>query len=150
MTPDSQPPASRAELARDVWKRLFDFLIATAAERNRVLGKHDLTPNDSRALFALHPAEGRTMGSLAAEWACDASYATSVIDRLETRGLAARLAKPGDRRVKLVVLTARGTRLRQTLARALYEPPRELLELGIPDLRALWLAAARLPAAFTG
>jgi DNA-binding MarR family transcriptional regulator len=140
-----EPPATKAELARDVWKRLFDFLISTASERNQVLGKHDLTPNDSRALFALDAAEGRTMGSLAAEWACDASYATSVVDRLEGRGLATRRAQPGDRRVKLVVLTPRGVRLRQTLARAIYQPPKELLELAAPDLRALWLAVSKLP-----
>jgi hypothetical protein len=29
-SPD-EPPAGRAELARDVWKRLFDFLISTAS-----------------------------------------------------------------------------------------------------------------------
>jgi DNA-binding MarR family transcriptional regulator len=146
MSADPSPPANRTEFARDVWKRLFDFLISTASERNQVLGKHDLTPNDSRALFALDATEGRTMGSLAAEWACDASYATSVVDRLEDRGLATRRAQPGDRRVKLVVLTARGVRLRQTLERALYQPPRELLDLPAADLRALWLAAAKLPA----
>lgn len=145
MTRNPEPPATRAELARDVWKRLFAFLMSTAAERNQVLGKHDLTPNDSRALFALDPSEGRTMGSLAAEWACDASYATSVVDRLEARGFATRRARPGDRRVKLVVLTPRGVKIRQTLERAIYQPPRELLDLPAPDLRALWLAATKLP-----
>ena len=32
------------------------------------------------------------MGSLSEEWGCDASYATSVVDRLESRGLAERRA----------------------------------------------------------
>jgi DNA-binding MarR family transcriptional regulator len=140
-----EPPRTKAELASEVWQRLFDFIIATAAERNRVLGRHELTPNDSRAIFALDAHAGRTMGSLAEAWGCDASYATSVVDRLEDRGLATRRARPGDRRVKLVVLTADGARLKQTLARALYRPPRELAELGTADLRALWLAAAKLP-----
>jgi len=141
-----EPPRTKAELAADVWRRLFDFIIATAAERNRVLGTHDLTPNDSRALFVLDAKLGRTMGSLAEEWGCDASYATSVVDRLESRGLAERRAQPGDRRVKLAVLTAAGAKLRATLVRELYHPPRELAALATSDLRALWLAVAKLPA----
>src|SRR5882757_5062017 len=116
------PPRTKTDLAADVWRRLFDFIIATASERNRVLGQHELTPNDSRALFALDVREGRSMGSLATDWGCDASYATSVVDSLEERGLATRQALPGDRRVKLAVLTAQGAKLKQTLARALYRP----------------------------
>jgi len=110
-----------------------------------VLGRHDLAPNDSRALFALDPRLGRSMGSLAEEWGCDASYATSVVDRLETRGLAERRTQPGDRRVKLAQLTAAGAKLRTALARELYQPPRELADLPTSDLRALWLAVAKLP-----
>jgi DNA-binding MarR family transcriptional regulator len=140
-----EPPKTRVELAAQVWQRLFDFIISTAAERNRALGKHDLTPNDSRALFALEAKAGRTMGSLAEEWSCDASYATSVVDRLESRGLAERRPRPGDRRVKLAVLTAAGAKLRALLARELYQAPRELDELATADLRALWLAVAKLP-----
>ena len=141
-----EPPKTKAELVAQVWKRLFDFIIATASERNRVLGTHDLTPNDSRALFALDAKVGRTMGSLAEEWSCDASYATSVVDRLEARGFAERRAQPGDRRVKLAQLTATGAKLRASLARELYLPPHELGELATSDLRALWLAVAKLPA----
>src|SRR5215468_7746694 len=102
----------RSELAAEVWRRLFDFVIDTASERNRVLGRHDLTPNDSRALFALDRRQGRSMGSLAEEWGCDPSYATSVVDSLESKGLAARASSPEDRRVKLALLTAAGARLR--------------------------------------
>ena len=145
MTLRMEPPKTKPELAAQVWQRLFDFIIATAAERNRILGHHDLTPNDSRALFALDGKTGRSMGSLAEEWGCDASYATSVVDRLEHRGLAERRAQPGDRRVKLAILTAAGAKLRATLARELYKPPHELTDLATPDLRALWLAVAKLP-----
>jgi DNA-binding MarR family transcriptional regulator len=139
------PPTRKSELASQVWRHLFDFIIQTASHRSRVLGRYDLTPNDSRAIFALDAATGRTMGSLAEEWSCDASYATSVVDRLERRGLAARRSQPGDRRVKLVGLTALGTRTKRTLVRALYRPPAELLDLELPDLEALWLATGKLP-----
>lgn len=136
----------REVLAAEVWRRLFDFIIDTASERNRVLGRHELSPNDSRALFALDAHDGRSMGSLAEEWSCDASYATSLIDRLETRGLVKRESATGDRRVKLARLTPAGAALRATLARELYRPPASLEELSATDLRALWLAVDKLPA----
>jgi DNA-binding MarR family transcriptional regulator len=139
-----EPPQRKPELARAVWQRLFDFIVETAAHRNRVLGRFGLTPNDSRALFALDGATGRTMGSLADEWGCDASYTTSVVDRLERRGLATRRDRPGDRRVKLVVLTPRGSRTKRSLRRALDRPPPELADLDVRDLVALWRATEKL------
>lgn len=52
---------------------------------------------------------------------------------------------PTDRRVKLVVLTATGDRTRHEMIRTLYEPPPELLELDLEDLKALRDAVAKLP-----
>jgi DNA-binding MarR family transcriptional regulator len=137
--------SGKLAVAAEVWRHLFDFFIATSAERQRVLAELDLTPNDSRALHTLDPREGRTMRSLSDEWGCDASNATWIVDKLEKRGLAERRAKPGDRRVKLVVLTASGLRTRDRLTAAMYEPPAVLTELPADALRALRLAAAKLP-----
>jgi DNA-binding MarR family transcriptional regulator len=132
-------------LAADVWRRMFDFFVTTSAQRQRVLAQLDLTPNDSRALHTLDPSVGRTMRSLADEWACDASNATWVVNRLESRGLAERREQPGDRRVKLVVLTPTGVKTRERLRSAMYEPPPELLELPSAALRALKTATEALP-----
>src|SRR6267142_2073045 len=103
----------KAGLAAETWKRMFDFFIGTGSQRGKVLARMGLTPNDSRALSALDVAGGRTMRSLAEEWGCDASNATWIVDRLEKRGLAERRAKPGDRRGKLVVLSAAGVKARK-------------------------------------
>jgi DNA-binding MarR family transcriptional regulator len=116
-------------LAAEVWKRLFDFFMSSAPHRGKALARMGLTTNDARALSALEGSSGRTMRSLADEWGCDASNATWVVDRLEKRGLAERRAMPGDRRVKLVVLTANGSKTRQKLVEAMHEPPPELVEL---------------------
>lgn len=140
-----QSSARHRALAAAVWRRLFDFFISTSAQRQRVLAELDLTPNDSRALHTLDPREGRTMRSLADEWGCDASNATWIVDRLEARGLAERREKPGDRRVKLVVLTSAGVRTRDKLREGMYEPPPELLALPMATLRALDAATAPLP-----
>jgi DNA-binding MarR family transcriptional regulator len=123
--------------ARRVWQLMFDFLMSTAPHRTEVLGEFGLTPNDSRALGSLRPDEGRTMRSLATEWRCDASNATWIVDRLERAGLAVRRAEPNDRRVKLVVLTAKGARVKREVMEAFYAAPPELLELDSADLATL-------------
>lgn len=139
------PPRTRAQLARETWKFLFDFIVATSAHRTRVLGKHGLSPNDSRALFALDPKAAVPMSALAAAWQIDPSYVTALVDRLEAKGLAARTRDPDDRRVKRIKLTAAGARLKARLADELYEPPEELSQLGTRELEALWASAAKLP-----
>ncbi|TMD43583.1 MAG: MarR family transcriptional regulator [Chloroflexi bacterium] len=135
----------KAMVAAEAWRAIFDFIIATAPQRNRYIGESGLTPNDSRALTSLSTTAGRTMGSLAEEWKCDASTATWIVDRLEQRGLAERRPHPSDRRARLVLLTARGARLRSKSLARMYLPPPELLELDLSELVALRDAVTKLP-----
>jgi DNA-binding MarR family transcriptional regulator len=137
---------SKADLADDVWRKLFDFIVSTSSQRQQILGRYGLTPNDSRALSSLS-TEGRTMQSLANEWACDPSNATFMVDRLEERKLAKRQAHADDRRVKLVVLTPTGVKTKEALRGDLYRAPPELLALDREDLERLDAAAAKLRAA---
>jgi DNA-binding MarR family transcriptional regulator len=136
---------SKRTLAKQAWKPLARFFFETAKHRQQVFADSGLTPNDARALFVLDRTRGRSMSELADEWLCDASNATWIVDRLEERGLAERRTIPTDRRVKLVVLTAKGDRTRNEMIRTLYEPPPELLELDLAELEALRDAVARLP-----
>jgi MarR family transcriptional regulator, organic hydroperoxide resistance regulator len=144
MTAVSSPNARKAAVAAEAWRAIFDFIVATAPQRNRYIGESGLTPNDARALTSLSSSDGRTMGSLAEEWKCDASTATWIVDRLEQRGLAERRPHPTDRRARLVLLTARGARLKASNMERMYVPPPALLELDLPDLVALRDAVARL------
>jgi DNA-binding MarR family transcriptional regulator len=86
------------------------------------------------------------MGSLAEEWKCDASTATWIVDRLEAKGLVQRRPHPTDRRVKLVVLTPRGSRTKATQMERMYIPPHELLDLDLDDLVTLRNAVGKLAA----
>jgi len=138
-------PRSKAAIAADAWRSIFDFIVLTAGHRTSALARLGLTPNDSRALMSLDPEVGRTMRSLAEEWECDASTATWIIDRLETKRLVERRSHAPDRRVKLVVLTAAGVETRKEMLAATYAPPPELMELGAAELAALSDAAASLP-----
>lgn len=135
----------RTALAADVWRRLFDFFTRTGHHRARVLARYKLTPNESRALHTLDREVGRTMRELAQAWSCDASNATWIVDRLEARGLAERRTKPGDRRVKLVLLTAAGAKTVEKLREAMYEPPADLAALPKATLEELSAALAKLP-----
>lgn len=135
---------TRGAVAAQAWRSIFDFIVQTAPERNRVIGELGLTPNDSRALTSLAPRDGRTMGSLAEEWNIDASTATWIVDRLEAKGLVERRPHPSDRRVKLVVLTPRGSRLLAKNAQRMYVPPRALLALDLDDLVTLRDGVAKL------
>ncbi len=137
--------AGKKALAAEAWRPLVDFFFKTVKHRSRVLGRYGLTPGDARALASLEAGEGRPMGALAEEWACDASNATWMVDRLEERGLAERRSSPTDRRVKLVVLTPLGRKTRAAIMEGMYEPPPELLRLDRADLQALRDALARLP-----
>jgi DNA-binding MarR family transcriptional regulator len=85
------------------------------------------------------------MRSLADEWECDASNATWIVDRLEKFGLAERRTVPYDRRVKLVVLTARGVKTKAELMEEFLTPPAELLEMDQSDLDTLQRALEKFP-----
>jgi DNA-binding MarR family transcriptional regulator len=137
--------SSKKALATQAWEPFARFFFETVKHRQRVFADRGLTPNDARALFVLDDTRGRSMSELADEWLCDASNATWIVDRLEERGLAERRTMPTDRRVKLVVLTPKGSRTREEMFRKLYEPPPELLELDREDLEALRDAVSKLP-----
>ena len=136
---------NKAAVAAEAWRSIFDFIIATAPQRNRYLGETGLTPNDARTLQSLSSTEGRSMSALAEEWKLDASTVTWIVDRLEGKGLVQRRPHPSDRRSKLVMLTAKGARLMAKNAERMYVPPPELLALELSELTALRDAVARLP-----
>lgn len=79
----------------------------------------------------------RTMSEIAAFLSCDNSNVTGIVDGLEGRGLAERTPSPGDRRVKLIALTAEGKRLRARLMREARKPPAWLEALSPADQRNL-------------
>jgi DNA-binding MarR family transcriptional regulator len=134
-------------LKRGVWQTLFDLLIRSAPVRTASLARRGLTPNDSRGLFSLDRRIGRSMRSLADEWQCDPSNATFIVDRLEELRLAARQPLLNDRRVKLVVLTGKGEKIRAELLREFHQPPPEFEGLDRADLEALARIVAKLTSA---
>jgi DNA-binding MarR family transcriptional regulator len=143
---DGRRGRSKAAVAAEAWAALLDLTMGQRSRFFRILQEFGLTPGDLRALFALDGDHPRPMRALAQAWDCDASNATWMVDRLETRGLVERRALPHDRRVKAVVLTPLGARTKRELFTRLHEPPDDFLALDRATLEALRDALAQLPA----
>ena len=78
-----------------------------------------LTGSEINALANLSGGRGRTVSALAAAAGVRATTMTSVLDRLEQRGLVRRAAVPGDRRAVLVELTSSGSRAASMIGEAI-------------------------------
>lgn len=90
-----------------------------------------------KVLLLLEPDQALPMRALAARLDYDASNLSTLIDRLERRGAVERRPDPADRRVKGLVLTAEGNRLRQEFWRGLIADPGPLAPLDDHALRGL-------------
>jgi DNA-binding MarR family transcriptional regulator len=92
-----------------------------------------------QGMFLHHLAEGgpRPMNEFASLLHCDASNVTGLVDRLEARGLLSRQASDQDRRVKLLVLTPEGQKVREKVLEEILEPPAVMRRLSMADQKAL-------------
>jgi DNA-binding MarR family transcriptional regulator len=90
----------------EVTRRTHEVLAAVAA-------RHDLTPQQVGLLRLLD--EPVSMRAFAEELACDPSNVTGLVDRAERLGLVDRVPDPGDRRIRMLTLTAEGRRLREQI-----------------------------------
>jgi DNA-binding MarR family transcriptional regulator len=91
----------------------------------------------AHVLRLLEPEQPLPMRTLARKLCCDASNVTGIIDRLEERGLVRRAAAPGDRRVKMLVVTDSGLGVRTAILQRLSEAPEPIARLSAEDQRTL-------------
>ena len=100
---------------------LFTVMPMVAAHANGRLEGLDMTTTD---YWALRSVDGpMPMKDLATCMDIDPSYVTTVADRLEQLGLIERQPHPTDRRVKNLVLTAKGRRYKETIPDKLWSAP---------------------------
>jgi DNA-binding MarR family transcriptional regulator len=103
-----------------------------------------LTAAQVKVLLRLTPGEAVPMRKLARQLHYDASNLTTLVDRLVGRGALERQADPADRRVKALVLTPEGNRLRDQFWHNLVTDPGPLTPLRQDDLRTLTRLLAKL------
>ncbi len=103
-----------------------------------------LTATQVKVLLRLTLREATPMRKLARQLDYDASNLTTLVDRLAQRGVLERHADPTDRRVKALVLTPEGERLRNQFWHNLVNHPGPLTPLRQGDLRTLTHLLAKL------
>ena len=118
---------------------------ATQTFRRHFADNHDLTITDTMAMSHLVAAGPSSAGELASRTGLAPSSITSLLDRLERVGLAARTTPPGNRRAVEVTLTDAGVAALHETEPWLY---RALLKLGenkLPEFtRCLQILAVEL------
>jgi DNA-binding MarR family transcriptional regulator len=121
--------------ATEVWELLRTLF---GLQRRRFLiaaSELNLHPAQAGALLQL--SSPLPMNELAAMLACDNSNVTGLIDRLEARGLVTRQPSSEDRRVKHVVLTPAGRRLRKRMLDRVGRPVAGIERLSAAEQRQL-------------
>lgn len=125
------------DAAREAWQLLWRVMQANKPRFMSFAQEIGLAPMQLHALRLIEPGDGVPMSSLAGKLFCDASNVTGIVDRLEARGLIERRPSPKDRRVKLLVLTEEGARLREIAYRQMSQPPPAIAALPPEHKRAL-------------
>src|SRR3954465_12346737 len=126
----------RTDPGSQAWSLMHWMMVTNKHRLFAMAQEFELAPQQMIALRMLG-AGPRKMSELAQALFCDNSNVTGIVDRLEERGLLRREAAEGDRRVKLLVLTKEGERLRVEITRRMAEPPAPIAALSEKDQRAL-------------
>jgi len=140
--PNDRGPASSGapaphggDPAREAWELLGKLFVAQRGRMLSVASELKLNPPQLLALQWLE--EPLPMGELAGRLHCDSSNVTGIVDRLEKRGLVERRPGEHDRRVKLLVLTEEGQRMRELFVGRMQEPAPAITALSRAEQRAL-------------
>jgi DNA-binding MarR family transcriptional regulator len=139
-------PVELSTDAREAWELMLQLFFGQRDRFMALSTKHGLTPAHTKALLDLDPDKPAPMRQLATQMSCDASYVTSIVDRLEERGYVTRRPSGADRRVKEVVITVAGQQARDEIYEALHRPPESLANLSATDQRTLRNIVRRLTA----
>ncbi|MCU1355733.1 MAG: MarR family transcriptional regulator [Acidimicrobiales bacterium] len=141
LPPDADEPT---RLAAEAWVQIARLFVSQQSRREEVAAQLGLHISDMISLFHMQPGEGVSQRSLAEHWACDPSWVTNRIDRLEQVGLVERRLSAHDRRVKEVWLTDAGAAIRTRGMEGFARAPEVLGSLDVADLRALAKVLAKL------
>ena len=113
-------------------------LLALAARLRQHWSNHaaaiGLSTAQVKVLLLMKPGQAVPMRILATQLDQDASNFSTMVDRLEHRGVVERRADPGDRRVKALALTPEGVRQRAVFWSGLVADPGPLEPLSVASL----------------
>lgn len=123
------------QLEVEIASLVFALTRQMESHHQAIAAEFGLTGPQSRLLVQL--GEPVPMGQLAERLDCDPSNVTGLVDRLEARGLLERRVHGTDRRVKHLMLTPAGQRLRSELEARLFAGRPLLARLSRDDQQTL-------------
>ncbi len=135
---------TRAKATAELADALFNFMPLVVKHVNQRLEELGMTNTDYWALRTI--VDPMPMSELAHCMDFDPSYVTVVADRLEALGLVERQPHQTDRRVKNLVLTTKGRRLKKTIPETLWSDTHPFSTLADTERAQLTDLLARLAA----
>ena len=132
--------------AQEAWELFWRIFTEDKRRRMTIFGEIGIAPMQAQALIGLEPGVPLPMSALAERMHCDNSNVTGIADRLEAAGAIERRAAEHDRRIKTLVLTPEGERLRAEVQRRMSEPPPPIAQLSEVDAEQLREILARAAA----
>ena len=134
--------ASSADLPRQLTALFYGVVQRMKQHSAKRAADYDLSIAQVRALYELR--EPVSMRELADRLYLDPSNLTALVDRLEDLGLVERTADAEDRRVKRLVITAKGSELGNEVIDAVFGQRTLLAALDDDEQRALLDLLTRL------
>jgi DNA-binding MarR family transcriptional regulator len=136
----------REAAAGDAWQALYGLVFEREGQQrfHEACDAIGLAPGGLKTLLQLSPDQPVPMRDLAEYFRCDPSYVTSLVDGLESAGLAERRSHPTDRRVKMVALSHAGVDALAQVRKILGQPPASFGVLSTPELLRLRALLAKL------
>jgi DNA-binding MarR family transcriptional regulator len=130
-------PVKHPTAVQEAWSLVGRLFWQMRPRMLGVAGELGLTPPQMFALRALDPESPVPMRELAAQLHCDSSNVTGLVDGLEAQGLVERRSAEHDRRVRMLVVTERGSQVRRRITAVVEAVPPALAALSAEDQRAL-------------
>ena len=109
--------------AEELWALVVASFAGWEQRVNEAAAAAGISPVSAWTLVQLDPKAPVSQKELAARLRCNPSTVVDPTDRLEEAGLVIRRANPGDRRVNVLMVTAKGAIVRKQLISRLLEPP---------------------------
>ncbi|MDB5167208.1 MAG: Transcriptional regulator, MarR family [Candidatus Saccharibacteria bacterium] len=107
---------------------LLEFLLTAKQGLMTVARDYDLTSLQAITLVLIDSNNPKPMNAFQKLYSCDASNITGIVDGIEEKGLVIRSELPGDRRVKVILLTPKGAKLQKILASSFMEVDHVILK----------------------
>jgi len=119
--------------AHQLWALILECTAGADARMARAAEDAGLSPVSAWTLVRLDPDVPISQKQLAGRLGCSPSTVVDPTDRLEERGLVVRQTHRDDRRIKVLLVTEDGRRVRDRLLARVLEPPDSLCRLPAGD-----------------